>query len=73
MGITYCKCAIAVLDIQHKVRMRHIIICGLSRSTIFFSTLTHKGTIFEKFVEHKMCVSSFSAAFVSNISHSKKN
>ena len=30
------------------MRMRHITICGLPRSTIFFFTLSRKGKIFEK-------------------------
>jgi len=43
------------------MRMRHIVICGLSGSTIyFFSHYLIKGTIFEKkkekeAIEHKMC------------------
>jgi len=32
------------LEIQHKMRMRHIVICGLSGFQ-YFSILTHKGKI----------------------------
>jgi hypothetical protein len=35
------------LVIQHAMRMRHIVICGLSDSK-YFSTLSHEGTISEK-------------------------
>ena len=52
----------------------YIVICGLSGSTIFFSTLSHKRHDFmEKVTEHKMRVLIFCTTFVRNISHSKKN
>ena len=34
--------------IQHVTRMRHIVICGLSSSTIFFPHYLINGLIFEK-------------------------
>jgi len=62
------------LGIHHAMRMRHIVICGLSGSTIFFHVLSKKGTIFEKKVaEHKMRVLIFSTKFARNIFHTKKN
>ena len=54
------------LGIQHAMRMRHTVICGLSfGSTIYISTLSHKKQDFgEKiFLEHKMCVPILSTAF----------
>jgi hypothetical protein len=43
------------LSIHHTLRMRHIAICGLPRSTTF-STLFHKRHDYEKKItEHKMC------------------
>ena len=43
--------------IRTAMRMRHIVICGLSRSTIFFSHYLTHDTIFENEVtEHKPCV-----------------
>jgi hypothetical protein len=47
--ITYSDCVCVALFIQHAIRMRRIVICGLPRQTIFFY-------IFEKKItEHKMC------------------
>jgi len=55
------------------MRIRHFVICGLLRSTIFFSTLSHKRHNLRKTItEHKKCVLIFSTIFVRNISHSKK-
>jgi len=36
MSITQHDCVLIALVIQHEMRMRHIVICGLPRSTIFF-------------------------------------
>jgi hypothetical protein len=36
INVTYSECVILALGIQQAMSMRHIIICGLSSSTIFF-------------------------------------
>ena len=33
---TNCLCAFVALGIQQAMRLRHVVICGLPRSTIFF-------------------------------------
>ena len=40
--ITHSECMFVALDIQRAMRMRHIVICGLSGSKVFFSTFSHK-------------------------------
>jgi len=42
IGITYSERVSVALGIQHAMLMRHIVICGLSGSTIVRSTLSHK-------------------------------
>ena len=54
---------IVALGIQHAMCMRHIVICGLSRSTTFFHLIN--STIFEKkkkVIEFKMRVFIFSTS-----------
>jgi hypothetical protein len=72
-SITYCECVFVALGILNAMRMRHIDVCGLPGSTIFFPHYLKKGKIFRKKVaEHKMRVLIFSTNFTSGISHSKK-
>jgi hypothetical protein len=52
--ITYSECAFVALDIQHAMRMRYIVVCGPSDSTVFFSHYLINSTIFEKVIESKM-------------------
>jgi len=40
INITYSECVFVGLGIQHAVRMRRVIICGLSGSTILFHIIS---------------------------------
>jgi hypothetical protein len=62
-------CVFVALGIQHAMRMRHIVICSLPRSTIFFH-ISHKRYDIRKTL---LCVLILSTTFVGNIFHSKKN
>jgi len=64
--VCVCVYGSVALGSRHEVRMRHIVICGLARSAIFFNYLIY-GKIFEKiytYIEHRMCVLIFSTNFV---------
>jgi hypothetical protein len=62
--ITYSGRVFEQLGIQYAMGVRHIVICGQSGFTIFF-TLSHKRHDCRKIVnKHKMCILIFSENFV---------
>jgi len=56
---------VSVILIQYGMRMRHIVICGLPRSTIFFPHYLINGTFFEKTLLNIQCVFRFSLQLLS--------
>jgi hypothetical protein len=70
ISITYSECVFVALVIQHATRIRHIVICRVSGSTIFFHTISQTAQFSEKkFIENKMCILIFPTTFVRNTSH----
>jgi hypothetical protein len=73
--ITNSECAFVALSNQYAMRMCHIVICGLSASTILLNIISNKVRLSgggERVTEHKMSVLISSANFGWNIYHSEK-
>ena len=61
---TYSECVFVALSIQCAMRMRLIVICGLSGSTKLFHIISHVAVFRKKIIEHEKCVLIFSSTFV---------
>jgi hypothetical protein len=61
INMTYFECVFIALGIQHAMRVRHIVVCGLSDCKFIFP----RCLIVARFSgESKMCVLIFSTTFV---------
>jgi len=56
ISVTYSECVSVALVIQHAMRMRHIVICGLhGSSTIFFHIISRRHDFLLKKLNTKLC------------------
>jgi hypothetical protein len=54
MSITQHVCVFIALSILHAMRRRHVVICGLPRSTTFSHFISKAARLKLKIIEHKM-------------------
>jgi hypothetical protein len=64
VSITYYECAFVALGIQHSMRLRHIVFCGLSGSIKILHISSQADRYPKKCIEYKMSVLIVSTSFV---------
>ena len=55
MSITQPVCVFIALGILLAMRRRHVVFCGLPRSTTFFHIVSKAARFKKKIIVHKMC------------------
>jgi hypothetical protein len=71
ISITYLECVSVALVFQHTMRMRQIVICGLSGSTTVFHIISYMAPFSKKkggVIEHKMCFDFIYKSFLKHFS-----
>jgi hypothetical protein len=64
ISITYSECVFVALGIHHAMRMRHIVMCGLSRRKVFFHIIQERHNFRKKkILLNAKYVSIFSTTF----------
>jgi hypothetical protein len=51
--VCVCVCVYVALVIQHAMRMRHMIICGLPGSRVYFHIISYMARLKQRVIEHK--------------------
>jgi hypothetical protein len=69
INITYFECVFVALNIQHEMRVHHIVICDLPGSIIFFHYFINVTIQKKKVTKNEMRILIFSKTLVWNFSH----